>query len=110
MTFYPAQIGGPNNTLYWHTTYLNNNGFQPTIITSDYGVSKDADLVRERWIVQNFGRIIYHHERFIGFPLKVIFSSLRNLKGADVVHFNGMYNRVSLFLIFVGRNPHVPKS
>jgi glycosyltransferase involved in cell wall biosynthesis len=101
MTFYPAQIGGPNNTLFWHTTYLKNNRFQPTIITSDFGVSKDAELVHEIWIDQSYGRIIYHHERFPGFPIKVIYRTLKNLEEADVVHFNGMYNRVSLFLIFL---------
>lgn len=101
MTFYPAQIGGPNNTLLWHTTYLQNKGFHPIIITTDYGVSNDEKLVRERWIDKSFGRIVYYHEWFIGFPLKVIISSFRNLKGAEVVHFNGMYNRVTLFFIFI---------
>jgi glycosyltransferase involved in cell wall biosynthesis len=101
MTFYPAQIGGPNNTLYWHTTFLNNKGIEPMVISSDYGISEQTVLERGKWLRNDFGSIIYCEERFTGFPMKVVFNTLRNLKEVDVVHFNGMYNRVSLLLIFI---------
>lgn len=101
MTVYPAQIGGPNNTLYWHTTFLNNKGIEPMVISSDYGISEQTVLERGKWLRNDFGSIIYCEERFTGFPVKVVFNTLRNLKEVDVVHFNGMYNRVSLLLIFI---------
>lgn len=109
-TYYPAQIGGPNNTLLWHSTYLTQHNLKPMIIASDYGIGSDIDLNRGEWFARPFGDIIYYREKNKSFPIKTIRSSLRNLKKVDIVHFNGMLNRVSLFSVFlvaIGNKPIV---
>ena len=101
MTFYPAQIGGPNNTLLWHTTYLKDKGWQPIIITSNHGIGKDNKVIPGKWNEDIFGNVIYFHEIFLGLPLNIIYCTLKHLKESEIIHFNGIYNRVSLFLIFI---------
>ena len=43
--FYPSQIGGPCNTLYWHTGQLTRNGIEVNIFTTTSGIK--TGLVRE---------------------------------------------------------------
>lgn len=100
-TYYPAALGGPNTTLLWHSTYLKENDLEPIIITSDHGISAGTKLKRGEWIDTTYGKVIYHQEKHFGFPLKTVWSSLKTLKKIDVIHLNGMLNRVSLFLVFI---------
>ncbi len=101
VTFYPAQIGGPNNTLLWHCTYLKANGIAPIIVTSDLGIGSNMDVKLGVWKKKSFGQIVYYRDYSQNFPIKVIFQTLKKVRLVDVIHFNGMYNRVSLWLIFI---------
>ena len=38
--FYPSQIGGPCNSLYWHTYGLNKHGIKIDIVTTTIGIKK----------------------------------------------------------------------
>lgn len=42
--FYPSQIGGPCNTLYWHCSGLYNNGIKPTVITTRIGIKDQINF------------------------------------------------------------------
>lgn len=98
-TYHPAALGGPNTTLLWHSSYLKKNELEPVIITTDYGVAPEVNLKRGDWTERTYGKIIYHQEVFYNFPLKTVFTAIKNFRGIDVIHLNGMINRVSLFLI-----------
>lgn len=40
-SFYPAQCGGPNNTIFWQAKELVRNGVDVTVVTTDFGLSKE---------------------------------------------------------------------
>ena len=101
MTFYPAQIGGPNNTLYWHTDHLNLHGIQPIIITSDIGIEREKKIITDKWFHQGFGKIIYRKIKYTSIPFEIIFLSVKNFKKSDIIHFNGLFNKATVFLIFI---------
>lgn len=83
-SFYPAQTGGPDNTIYWITKALTQVGHQAVISTTDRGVA--ANVLRNKWLNTPYGEVIYSHDRIHYFPLCVVYNSLRKLKSADLVH------------------------
>lgn len=100
-TFYPAQIGGPNNTLLWHTLYLEKANIQPIIITSYKGFAQNKNVPKNQWIVRDFGKIIYFEELSCRLPLKLICNSVRMIRSVDIVHFNSMFSKATFPLIFI---------
>jgi len=86
ISFYPAQIGGPNNTLLWHTKFLTKNNINPIINT---------------WLDKDFGRIIYLKEPFGFIPLKLIATGIRHFFKSDIIHFNSIFTSATVYLIFI---------
>lgn len=39
--YYPSDIGGPANALYWHTQMLKANGIDSVVVTSDVGITNN---------------------------------------------------------------------
>ncbi len=42
--FYPSQLGGPANTIYWHAKTLKKNGFIPSIVTTSSGIGENKNI------------------------------------------------------------------
>lgn len=89
-SFYPAQTGGPNNTIYWLSKMLNRQGMQPTVITSNAGIAEGKVPLAE-WLSTDYGRVIYFPESIHYLPLKLIGATLREMKKADVVHLTALF-------------------
>lgn len=84
--FYPSQVGGPANTVYFLTKHLLNNGHEPIVIATDSGIA--SDIKRNEWIKNEAGQITYVSTGHIYFPLRQTLTSLWNLRKADAVHFS----------------------
>ncbi len=41
-SYYPAQSGGPNNTIHWQAKYLSKNGLEVTVASLKSGLTKDG--------------------------------------------------------------------
>ncbi len=90
--FYPSQIGGPCNTLYWHTRALNQNGINPIIVTSTVGI--DNNIVNsDKWLDLDCGRTYYGQGRAL--RLKTILTALVKIKKVDILHLNSLFSPIS---------------
>lgn len=85
-SFYPAQTGGPDNTVYWITKALSRRGHRAIISTTDVG--QGLPMPRGRWLDTNYGRVIYTRNPLHYLPLSVIIRAIGRLREADVLHLS----------------------
>src|SRR5690554_5513444 len=92
--YYPSQVGGPANTIYWHCKALKNNNENPIIVTTDSGIN-DERLIRNSFQSTVSGDVIYTENKTINLQA---FKEIRNnLKHADVVHLNSLFSIFSIY-------------
>ena len=85
-SFYPAQTGGPDNTVYWITKALTRRGHQAVISTTDVGQA--LPMPRGRWLETDYGRVVYTHNPIHYLPFRVILRAISQLRQADVLHLS----------------------
>jgi glycosyltransferase involved in cell wall biosynthesis len=84
-SFYPAQTGGPDNTVYWITKALYKKKHKPVIITTDKGQPQTTPL--REWLNTDYGRVIYTRNIYHYYvPVKVIKMAFSHLKNVDILH------------------------
>ncbi|SEQ51540.1 glycosyltransferase family 4 protein [Neolewinella agarilytica] len=85
-SFYPAQTGGPDNTVYWITKALIRQGHHPVISTTDRGQPDTTPL--NRWLDTEYGEVIYTRNPIHYLPISVMRRALSRLVTADVLHLS----------------------
>lgn len=85
-SFYPAQTGGSDNTVYWLTKALTVKGHQPVIPSTDRGLP--SDIPRDTWIKTDYGEAIYSSNRFHYLPVKTIWRACSRLRETDILHLS----------------------
>ena len=83
-SFYPAQNGGPDNTVYWITKAIQRKGHLPIIATTDLG--QPLSTPRGRWLDTDYGQAIYTRNLVHYFPTKLIRRAIERIKEVDMVH------------------------
>lgn len=87
--FYPSQAGGPANSVYYLTKYLDKDKFEPIIVATDKGLS--SDTARNTWVANESGLVIFVTTRSLRFPLRAILATLRKIPSAEVVHLSSIF-------------------
>ena len=87
--FYPSQAGGPANSVYYLTKYLDKNKFEPVIVATDKGLAPQA--ARDHWTENESGRVIFLKTRNLRFPLSALLATLKQIRSADVVHVSSIF-------------------
>ena len=105
-SFYPAQNGGPDNTVYWITKALTRRGHQAIISTTDWG--QGLPMPRDRWLDTDYGKVVYTRDLIHYLPFGVITQALRQLRQTDVLHLSMVFYPSSFILAilnsyFVGK-------
>lgn len=95
--YYPSQIGGPCNTLYWHSNALKNKGVNVDVVTTSLGIHRDTVVV-DKPIHDELGSVYYGSTTSISFP--VIKQIVKGIKSADIIHLNSLFNVISIFTFF----------
>jgi glycosyltransferase involved in cell wall biosynthesis len=91
--FYPSQIGGPCNTLYWHCCALKNDEIKPTIITTTLGIKEDVNV--NQWLELSCGRVFYG-DRSV-FYLKTRRMLSKEISKNQLLHLNSLFNAFSIY-------------
>lgn len=86
--FYPSQIGGPCNTVYWHVKELEKHGIRSTVITSMLGI-KDINIHSNSTVISDKVDIYYQGSNLNLSTINLIYN---NIKSADIIHLNGLFN------------------
>jgi len=102
-SFYPAQSGGPSNTIYWLSKTLKKEGIQPIVITTDKDI-KDFDIIFNQYINDNkIGEIIYCKESNYKFSFNLIKHTLKKIKNVDIVHLTSLFFIPSIIIAFFAK-------
>ena len=83
-SFYPAQNGGPDNTVYWITKALKRRGYDTVISSTDWGQPETTKI--NEWIDTDFGKVVYAKDLIHYLPLVSLKYMLSQIKNADIVH------------------------
>jgi len=95
--FYPSQIGGPCNTLYWHTCALKSRGIEVNVVTTSLGLD-DEKIVFDTPVNRDCGRVFYGSTPTVS--LAVIKQIIKGIHTSDVIHLNSLFNILSIFSFF----------
>jgi glycosyltransferase involved in cell wall biosynthesis len=95
--FYPSQIGGPCNTIYWHARALSKKGMQVNICTSTLGI--DRDVVPENVKLHtDYGTVFYGSGNYNTPSIAKI--AVSEVEYADIVHLNSFFDLLSISTFF----------
>jgi len=94
--FYPSQIGGPCNTLYWHCKALQDNHIKTTVVTTTIGI-KD-EISADKWLHLNCGDVFYGTKGVTSFETRRKLS--KEISKTDILHLNSLFSIFSIFSFF----------
>ena len=99
--FYPAQMGGPSNTIYWHAKALTQAGHDVTVIATSQDLPDDVQL--NRWMTLDCGQVIYTKNLHFYLPITHIFYGWKAIQKADIVHVNSLFYPASFVWICMSK-------
>ncbi|SHJ00830.1 glycosyltransferase [Flavobacterium terrae] len=97
--FYPSQIGGPCNSVYWLTDELTSNGFEVQIFTNTIGI-KDGLVKTNEYTKTYYGQVYYDNKKNYLKKIKLIYLGIKN---SEILHLNGFFSKSSLLSFFISR-------
>ena len=99
--FYPAQMGGPSNTIYWLAKALTRAGHAVTVIATSQDLP--PSVPRNQWVSMDCGRVMYTRNPHFYLPLRHIWQGWREISRADVVHVNSLFYPASLVWVLLSQ-------
>lgn len=100
--FYPTSIGGPSNTLYWHTCYLAKNQIDTLVVTTDFKLdAKKHNIPLNTWIKNEVGNVIYCKTRNKYLPFRAIYETIRKIFSVDIIHYSSAYYYLTIYTLFL---------
>lgn len=97
--FFPSQIGGPCNSVYWLTDELNKNNFETQIFTTTLGI-ENSEVESNVYLSKDYGSVYYDRNRNY---LKKTFLIYKGVKNNQIVHLNGFFGKHSMLSYFISR-------
>lgn len=101
--FYPSQIGGPCNTLYWHTNELEKNNIKINIVTTTIGI-KNGLVKKDIFYSSECGNVYYGEGGITRY--KTILTALRKIADNDIIHLNSIFNFLTIIVFLYIRLFH----
>ncbi len=95
-TFYPAQSGGPSNSIYWLAKALVQQGMLVTVITTN--TDQPESICLDQWLETEAGRIRYVRTQNHRLPWRLIRQSIQLLSNVDVVHMTSLFYPLSFIV------------
>ncbi|GAB4044454.1 glycosyltransferase [Spirosoma jeollabukense] len=92
--FYPAQMGGPSNAIYWQAKALTMAGHDVTVVATSQSLPSSIQL--DRWLTLDCGRVIYSKNPHFYLPIKHIWYGWQAIRTAELVHVNSLFYPASL--------------
>jgi len=98
--FYPANTGGPSNTMYWHARALQSLSVCTTVVTTNRGIDPRIVPVNT-WINNDAGMLYYAKTRIHYLPLNLLLKSISKLCSHDIVHLTSLFHPPSYLIAIV---------
>lgn len=104
--FYPAQVGGPCNSLYWMSKALKKKNLQVTVVAMNYGINRKYPY--DVWNDTEFGLVKYVSTKLINLPFSYVIETIKVARKADVVLLTSFFAPssfiIGLILILLKKN------
>tara|TARA_B100001250_G_scaffold93253_1_gene77727 strand:+ start:18551 stop:19672 length:1122 start_codon:yes stop_codon:yes gene_type:complete len=98
LAYYPSQVGGPANTVYWLVKELSKKN-KVTVITTNLGIKKNITDTN-RSINSEYGTVYYGKKTLIDFL--TIIKAVKEVKNNDIIHINGLFDVIGIIPLFFG--------
>jgi len=95
--FYPSQIGGPGNTLYWIGKELVKKDIAVTVVVSDIGVPADF-AVRNKWFNLDNIKIKYCSTNAVNSSIKLTWNTLKEVSRNDLIMLSSIFYKPNFFV------------
>jgi glycosyltransferase involved in cell wall biosynthesis len=99
--FYPAQMGGPSNAIYWQAKALTRAGHQVTVVATSQDQPKSTPV--NRWVALDCGYVIYTRNPHFYLPFCHIWYGWKTIRLVDVVHVNSLFYPSSLVFVWLAK-------
>lgn len=102
-SYFPSQVGGPSNSVYWICTgLLKDNNIYTTVVTTKVGVETEDNIVLNQWYVNKKNNKILYTNSSGMLPYKMIFESVKQIRHHDIIHLSSLFYPSSLFITILG--------
>lgn len=99
-SYYPSQIGGVSNTVFWHIEELEKNNINCSIVCTNIGI-KNNEVSLNEFNKTKYGNIYYGKGGM--FNLKILFKSFSQVKDNEVIHTNALFDPIGMLTFFFGK-------
>jgi glycosyltransferase involved in cell wall biosynthesis len=99
--FFPAQMGGPSNTIYWLAKALTRAGHDVTVIATSQDLTPSVPL--NQWVRMDCGRVMYTRNPHFYLPLRHIWQGWLAISHVNVVHVNSLFYPASLIWVLLSQ-------
>jgi glycosyltransferase involved in cell wall biosynthesis len=101
-SFYPAQEGGPSNSVFWLCKYLSQH-HEVFVITKSIGIKPHHKIVLNKWQKTHGLNIIYLNYKFHQFPIRFLYKSIIQIKKSDLIVLTSFFYVPSIILGIAAR-------
>lgn len=95
--FYPSQVGGPANSLYWLSKNLVKNGIDVTAIATDLGINKES-ILTNKWNDLDGIKIKYCRTNIINVFFIIIWNSIKEIPKNDAIMLSSFFYKPNIII------------
>lgn len=98
LAYYPSQVGGPANTVYWLVKELSKEN-KVTVVTTNLGINNNV-IGTNKSINCEYGTVYYGEKTL--FDFSTIIKAVKEVKNNDIIHINGLFDVIGIIPLFFG--------
>lgn len=98
--YYPSDIGGPANALYWHTHMLKKNSIDSVVVTSNVGTEAKG-VTSDKWIIDGNSKLIYCSGGRLS--SKIFSNTVKEIGKCDAIHLSSVCYPYNIFFTAYAR-------
>lgn len=99
--YFPSQVGGPSNSLYWMCTGLkNSNLIETRVIATNAGIENNLDIKLNQWYNKDNNSFLFIKSNGL-LPLNFILKSVWNIHKSHIIHLNSFFHSPSIIIAII---------
>lgn len=115
--FYPSQVGGPCNSVYFMAKGLASKGHDVRVLTTNHGLKEKHNIILDKLINMDEFKILYSSPSYITFftkllaPFSVIPKDLtKNIRdfSPDVIYLSSLFDPIAIFSAIISKRLGIP--
>ncbi|MBB6458899.1 glycosyltransferase [Flammeovirga kamogawensis] len=99
--FYPAQLGGPCNTIYWQAKNLIKKNIRCLVITRNIGIEQYDIKFNTSVNIDDIETYFNHESKFI--PVRSIYRLFTEIQKKDIIHLSSFFLPITIPSIIIAK-------